>query len=408
MLASAAPEEAVCYVRAMTWKPIVERVLVASVLTEIVDALEAARLTDPNDLADYAVMRRYLDSDHAVVDPDDLGGRALAIAVDTLAASHARPSLFGGAAGVGWTIAHHIEGNDAEAVGAAIDTAIAVHVSSWPWDDLITGLVGFGVYALERGQAGVPIARAVLARLEAHGGRGWVTSPLALPPDQRSETPNGCVNLGVAHGTPGMLSLLAEFCRRGIERDRASFLLERTLRHLLDNSPQRRGGRFAPWLSPESTPSARLAWCYGDLGVAAVLLGVGRALDHCEAHDEGLSLALNCASRSLDDACVAEAGICHGAAGVAHLFNRMAQATGLATLHEAAVMWIDHTLAMRTNMPFAGFPARILNEDSEPTFVADASLLSGASGVGLVLHAASSSVEPEWDRILLLHLPPHP
>src|SRR5262249_11510965 len=149
------------------------------------------------------------------------------------------------------------------------------------------------------------------------------------------------------------------------------------------------------------TPSSRLAWCYGDLGVAAALLGAGLAIEHAEARDEGLALALDCAARSYQDAHITDAGVCHGAAGIAHLFNRMAQATGEPRLHDAAVTWIDHTLAMRTDEPLAGFPANNPDDDGRRHYVPDATLLTGAGGVALVLHAACSEVEPAWDRLLL-------
>ena len=60
---------------------------------------------------------------------------------------------------------------------------------------------------------------------------------------------------------------------------------------------------------------------------------------------------------------------------------------------------------MRTDLPLAGFPANMPDEDGKRKMVADASLLTGAGGVALVLHAASSEVEPAWDRLLLVEMP---
>ena len=391
----------------MTWSPIVERARVAPVLAEITAAIDGHPRPHHSELVDYVVLRGYLDSDGAVPDPDDRSGEALGAAIDGLAKLGGTPALYGGAARVGWTVAHHADGSDADAACAAIDGVMLRQLESWTRDyDLISGLVGFAVYALERGEAGAEVARAVLTGLEATMARGWVTGPELLPPHQRLVAPNGYVNFGLAHGIPGVIAVLAQFCLRGFERDRARVVLDSALRRLLDSSPPRSRGRFTAWQPMEHPPSVRLAWCYGDLGVAAALLGAGLAIEHDEARAAGLAVALDCAERSLREAQITDAGICHGAAGIAHLFNRMAQATGEAALRTAAVTWIDHTLAMRTDLPLAGFPANMPEDDGKPRMIADASLLTGAAGVALVLHAASSDIEPSWDRLLLVDMPP--
>jgi hypothetical protein len=391
----------------MTWKPIVERARVAPVLEDIVAAVDAHPRDEPSAHADYTVLRGYLASDDAVPDPEDRGSEALSEAIEALARTGGGPGLFGGAAQIGWTVAHHTEGSDAEAVCGAIDQALAPRLPGWSGDyDLISGLAGFGVYALERGPAGAAIARAVLEGLEAEQARGWLTAPALLPPHQRAVAPDGYVNLGLAHGLPGVIATVARMIEQDIEPARGRAVLDSALRRLLDGSPARPRGRFTGWQPTAHPPSPRLAWCYGDLGVAAALLRAGLAIDHAEAYEEGLALALDCATRSLADAAIFDAGICHGAAGIAHLFNRMAQATGAAALHEAAVRWIDQTLAMRNDLPLAGFPANAPLADGKPRYEASGALLTGAAGVALVLHAASSAVEPSWDRILLVDLPP--
>jgi lantibiotic biosynthesis protein len=393
----------------MTWKPIVERARVASVLEQIVAAVDAHPRTEPSQHADYTVLRGYLGSDDAVPDPDDRGSEALTEAIEALARNGGGPGLFGGAAQIGWTVAHHTEGGDADTVCGAIDEALAPRLPGWSGDyDLISGLAGFGVYALERGPGGAAIARAVLDGLEAEQARGWITAPALLPEHQRALSPEGYVNLGLAHGLPGVIATVARLIEQGLEPDRARRVLDSALRRLLDGSPARPRGRFAAWQPTRHPPSPRLAWCYGDLGVAAALLRAGLAIDHAEAYEEGLALALDCAARSLAEATISDAGICHGAAGIAHLFNRMAQATGAAALHDAAVRWIDQTLAMRTDLPLAGFPANVPLDDGLPRYEASGSLLTGAAGVALVLHAASSAIEPGWDRMLLVDLPPKP
>ena len=65
-------------------------------------------------------------------------------------------SLYSGLTGVGWAVAHlqgRLPGLDGEDDLAEIDAALLDHLDQSPWRgayDLIEGLVGFGVYALER------------------------------------------------------------------------------------------------------------------------------------------------------------------------------------------------------------------------------------------------------------------
>ena len=97
-------------------------------------------------------------------------------------------------------------------------------------------------------------------------------------------------------------------------------------------------GRYPAW-QPSDAPgppaSLRLAWCYGDLGVAAALLGAGLHAVRAglARRGPGARARVRGALRRRGDR---HAGLCHGAAGIAHLLNRMAQATGDAALEDAA------------------------------------------------------------------------
>ena len=224
----------------MTWTPIVERARVAPVLADIAAAVDSHPREHHSDLVDYAVVRSYLDADGAVPDPEDRAGQALIAAIELLAQIGGTPSLYGGAARIGWTVSHHASGEDADAACKAIDEVLVRQLEGWTRDyDLISGLVGFGVYAIERGDAGAPLARAVLDGLDAYAARGWLTAPELLPAHQRVSAPEGYVNLGLAHGIPGVVAVLAQFCKRGFEPGRARALLEIALRRLLAGSPVR-------------------------------------------------------------------------------------------------------------------------------------------------------------------------
>ncbi|MES1210968.1 MAG: lanthionine synthetase LanC family protein, partial [Acidobacteriota bacterium] len=148
---------------------------------------------------------------------------------------------------------------------------------------------------------------------------------------------------------------------------------------------------------------SRLAWCYGDPGIAAALLVAARAAGEPAWEDKALEVARGAARRPPEQSFVRDAGVCHGAAGLAHLFNRFWQASGEEIFRDAALHWIERTLEFRVpGEGIAGFSAWHAMSGPNGQWAAEPGLLEGATGIALVLLAAISTVEPEWDRILLV------
>jgi hypothetical protein len=71
---------------------------------------------------------------------------------------------------------------------------------------------------------------------------------------------------------------------------------------------------------------------------------------------EAIEIARRGAKREPETAGVKDAGVCHRAAGLGHIFNRVFQATGEGVFREAADYWFERTLAMRRpGQGIAGF-----------------------------------------------------
>jgi hypothetical protein len=346
--------------------------------------------------------------------PDTFLARAIAAVQDEPGTA----SLYGGLAGLGWAITHLQQmwpGMGHEDDLTEIDAVLWDHVRQSPWNDnydLINGLVGFGVYALERldrPQASMCLERVIdhLARTTQQHGKGitWWTSPAWLPPETRAKLPHGYYNLGLAHGVPGVIALLGCACAAGIAAEKARPLLDGAVRWLLaHDSPD----GFHYFVGPDiSENKTRLAWCYGDPGVAAALLGASRAVDEPDWECHTLAIARRAVERPPEESGVVDPGLCHGAAGLGHLFNRMFQATREPWLAEAARFWFQRTLTMRQpGRGIGGFAAWQAGDDGVEKWVADPGLLTGVVGVALALLAATTDIEPAWDRMLLLAIPP--
>ncbi|HYO14346.1 MAG TPA: lanthionine synthetase C family protein [Thermoanaerobaculia bacterium] len=339
-------------------------------------------------------------------------------AIEGTAELQAPPGLYGGFSGVAWTLEHlrgrlFEEDEGSEDPGEDVASVLSDFLDRTPWRldyDLISGLVGYGVYALERTPlpGGAECLRKVVARLSETAERrpegiSWRTTPELIRPQDREAYPEGNFNLGVAHGVPGVIGFLGEACAAGLETE-ARPLLDGAVAWLLAQKlPPEAGSVFAYSTAPGHEPSpARLAWCYGDLGIAASLLLAARAVGQEEWEREALELARACAARPPEASGAVDAGICHGTAGISHLFNRLYQATGDPALREAALFWLERTLEHRTpDQGIGGYSMYVPDAQGTMGWHGDAGFLTGTAGVALALLAAATPVEPEWDRVLL-------
>jgi lantibiotic modifying enzyme len=408
------------------WRPLIvdpdRRAAIAAVVVDVVAAVEAWRRDHPpgfEDDADYAILRIYAATDDTAPDPEDEAGGALSAAIARIGERQI-PGLYGGAARMAFAVGHLSAGDDADTACEMIEQSLLRFLAQ-PTEsyDLISGLVGIAVPVLQRitdGKASAssePVAHAILEHLERLArpmptGLAWHTPPALLPAWQRELAPAGYINLGLAHGIPGIVAILARYLTAGVEVERARALLEGAVAYLSSAAEPTPGSRYPAWRSAQradATSLSRVAWCYGDLGVAVAMLAAATAAGRADWRAEALGLAHGMAARPFETSHVVDAGLCHGAAGVAHLFNRLSQATGDAELARAADTWLARTIAMRRASPIAGFP-RGMPVDGIMTWDPGADLLTGACGVALALHAAISPIEPGWDQLLLADLAP--
>jgi lantibiotic modifying enzyme len=363
----------------------------------------------------------YLDQVRPGQGYDDLAMTLLERAIEATGSLQAPPGLYSGFSGVAWTLEHLrgrlFEDDGEEDPGEEVIAALIDHVGLTPWRghyDLFSGLVGFAVYALERlpRPGGRECLERIVARLAETAERRpdgvtWLTGPDLMIDRDLEAYPQGNYNLGVAHGVPGVIGVLAEACAAGVD---ARDLLDGSVAWLLNQKmPEGTGAVFPYNVSPDvaEPKPTRLAWCYGDLGIAASLLMAARTVGEESWEREALKIARAAAARTDEkEAGVVDAGVCHGAAGAAHLFNRLYQATGDPAFRDAALFWLERTLAFRQpGKGVGGFEAWTVGDGLELDWRPDPGFLTGASGVGLVLLAAASAVEPEWDRVLLTDIP---
>ena len=148
--------------------------------------------------------------------------------------------------------------------------------------------------------------------------------------------------------------------------------------------------------------NSRLAWCYGDLGIASAFWQTGKNNNNTEWKQEAIDILLHTAQRlNTKENLIMDAGICHGAAGVAHIFNRFYKETGIKEFDEARWYWLDQTLQMaKPGTGLAGY--QVWNHKAG--WQNEYGLLEGIAGIGLALAGflTEDVQDLDWDQCLLL------
>jgi lantibiotic modifying enzyme len=350
---------------------------------------------------------------------DDLAVAHLDRAIDQMAEHTMRAELYGGITGIAW-VAEHLQGADGddEDPNRAVDEVLLDYLGATPWSgdyDVISGLAGCGIYALERLPRAIAVealTRVVtrLSELAVHtdAGISWRRRPEMLLPETRLQCPDGLYDLGVAHGVPGVLAVLAGAQAAGVAAALAAPLLDGAWRWMMAHRAPPDAETAFPYTigGPPRVP-VRSAWCYGDPGIACAMHAAAQRAGNQAWIDDALAIARRAAVRPAERSGCVDAGLCHGTAGLAHIYNRLWQATGEPGFGDAARLWCRQTLELRRpDKGIAGFQAyhRALVPGQPDGWLDDSSFLTGAAGTALALLAAISPVEPAWDRLLLLSL----
>jgi Lanthionine synthetase C-like protein len=234
---------------------------------------------------------------------EELLRRAMVLRADEL-------SLYGGAAGL-LVVLDAVDDDRrlqrprarlCDVLSASIDARAPLNLDDVPTYDLISGFAGRALALRDRNAAARRDVRAWFVRLIGAVERRLVASD-----------PGGTtLNLGVAHGVPGVLAAL----NAALPEDHE--LARRYVEALLVASHDCGGARRwdTTWRR-RAVPPAVCSWCYYTVGVAAVLYDRA-VLDR----DSALrTLALDALARVLEDYGDAWSGVapslCHGRAGVA-------------------------------------------------------------------------------------------
>lgn len=293
--------------------------------------------------------------------------------------------------------------------------------------DLITGMAGLGRYLLRACQdtgAGFdsPAGRALeqclrfLAAMTAPGRAGgspvpgwWVEGGPQQDGQDGPAFAGGHGNLGMAHGAPGPLALMAVAWQAGLRVPGQRAAMHTIVDWLLRWRRADGGGVCWPQVihleqargHGEPSASCGGSWCYGVPGIARAIQLAGLALgrpDWCRVAPEAMASVLNRPERHLR---LTSASVCHGWAGLLQVALRIAMDSGSDAAHQVARLAAERTIELfDAGLPFGyRFPmsARLPPDDG-------VGVLDGSAGTALALHSYATGEPPrsQWDAMLLL------
>lgn len=354
---------------------------------------------------------------------DRIGHRYLAAATaDPQAVARLGPSLHSGWAGLAFTAQALARGRPryrrllaqadlALAAGARRLTLEATGSAQQPPPviDLISGLAGVtGVLLIRRGNPEVnealkPALGALASLAATANGLPRITSPGSwgvFPPHEGTDP---VLNLGLAHGLPGVVAAMALAALDGVVVPGQHEAIEKLVDLLVRYRIEDEWGPAWPTAvtladgAPQTRP-VRMGWCYGAGGCARALWLAGRALARPDWTELGLRTIKTALRRPTDRRGLGSTTFCHGTAGFIHICLRFAADAGDTDIIASVAREVATLVAAfdpATRFGYQRINAAGCRCDSP-------ALLDGAAGVALVLLAAGYGVQPSWDRAFLL------
>ncbi len=131
-----------------------------------------------------------------------------------------------------------------------------------------------------------------------------------------------------------------------------------------------------------NTQQSRLGWCYGDLGCAYLLYEASIIFKREDWRKTAMEIYKHASHRRTPSTTmVVDAGLCHGTAGIAMLFQDIAIKSKDVIFEECVNFWMAETIKMaKFEDGVAGYKTVFLNDTR-----LDYSLITGVSGIGLMM-----------------------
>lgn len=212
------------------------------------------------------------------------------------------------------------------------------------------------------------------------------------------------VNLGLAHGIPSILKFCIQCYKQNVCKNESFAMGKKIVAFLQQHTNINKTGSYFPSFATshrKADVQSRLAWCYGDLGIGIILYQAGIAFNDHKIVGFALEVLMHTTKRrSVEETNIHDASICHGSAGVAHIYNRMWHYTNDPLFKEATDYWMQKTWDFAYHED--GVAGYKMYHPKDNSYHNSFGLLEGAAGIGLVLLSYLTG-NFSWDYCLMLN-----
>jgi len=387
---------------------------IAEVLKNHSSSLENSRIGLAEGLSGYSLTLFEIGNE---LNDDALNDSALTLisrAIEGAESENLKFSHINGLSGLAWTLCYFAEKKVIEldeeffeGIESVLSEVAMNHLNQGDYD-LLHGGLGIGLFFLKRNNDySREIVSNMISALESFSvndvhGRRWF--------NLRGKFPKS-VDLGLAHGLPGIMSFLLRAHDKGIRSEDCRRIILEILDYLLSHRYLEEGKLSFPSAVSEENgivpvSSSRLAWCYGDLSISIVLLQIAKSLRLDDLKDQAIEIGLNTTKfKDPNVTFLSDAAFCHGFGGVSYLYNKLFLLTGLRTFEENSKFWLVKAITLVESMGgvsnFRSFiPEKNDLPGKETGWVQSFGLLEGLAGMAMAL--CEKSNENGWDECLLL------
>ncbi|RRA97742.1 lanthionine synthetase C family protein [Larkinella rosea] len=360
----------------------------------------------------YAVFESYYQRHFGLTDTSRVWER-LGAGMDAIQSGEVDHTFAGGISGIAWGFLHlHNHGfladgsDNPHEIVAALDEPLFLlsmedlYAGSF---DYLHGGLGACLYFLERPRTPeiVYYLTEIVNQLEKiaikkiDGSMTWYFRNFDQPNDRSVS-----YNLGLSHGTASIVALLSLLYQHGYAQSACARLIEGGLQWLWSVRNENHPVVFPRQLFDDQPRNefSRMAWCYGDLGIAHTFQLAGEILKNNRWKQIAEQTMLKAATRrTRKETLVSDTAFCHGSGGIGHLFSKFAHSQPNPVFDETARFWLQVTLDQE--LP------PMEKDGSHPAIPlstrGDLSFLDGEASVGMIL-LSQLGADNAWERAFLM------
>jgi len=340
----------------------------------------------------------------------DLIKRNIELVISKINNGYNYPTFCFGIAGVVWTIEHLISKKLIERKDAVLLYQLDEYLYRMMHSeiknrnyDFLHGSIGIGVSLCKRKSSNIAL-KGVIELVESLYDDRIVQSGNSMAWEFKvwdGESFRKVVNLSLSHGMASIISFCSLLLKSGIDNVKIRSVLNGAANYFVQYlaKPRINESIFPSWVeNGEPLYPSRMAWCYGDVGIASALFSAHEATGTSEFKDAALEIFSHNATRRCK--WLVDPGFCHGAAGLSHMYRRIYNKTGIQSYCDTSNYWLQ--VLMNMAIYEDGIAGYKINNNFDSERVKSYDLLDGVSGIGLVLQEVEKKRECTWEECFLL------